>query len=273
MKKQIHIAEVLENREIAPGIRRLEMYSREVSAAAEPGQFLNLYPAPDRLILPRPFGIHDVSERDHSVSLIYEIVGEGTQHMAELVRGDRVRLSEPLGNGFDLREFRETADEKTPESAVLIGGGVGVSVLQLLARRLRAMGHVPTVIMGFRQTPFAVEEMEKLGCRVMVTTDVPHETAFLGNVCECMELNGISGDRYFACGPHPMLKAVEEFVRKRGDSGCLQVSLDGRMGCGYGVCLGCSVPMKQIDPAGNITMARKRVCKDGPVFRGNEVVW
>ena len=108
---------------------------------------------------------------------------------------------------------------------------------------------------------------------MLIATDLPHDAAFHGNVCECMEDSGVTGDQYFACGPRPMLKALDEYVQAHGDDRTLQVSLDSRMACGYGVCLGCSTPVRSLSEDGREIVTRKRVCRDGPVFRGNEVIW
>lgn len=292
VNKQIHTAEVLDNMEIAPGIRRIGLYAPGLAEKVCPGQFFNIYPDADRLILPRPFGIHRVNRPEHSISFIYEVVGEGTLEMAGKERGSRVRVSEPLGNGFDLTAVKEgeaeknrtepaaagqaaadKADEHAPVKTVLVGGGVGTSVLQFLTEELIAAGAEVTAVLGFRQYPFGTELMEQTGARVLAATDLPHEGAFTGNVCDCMEANGVTGDLYFACGPRPMLKALDGYVRARGDDRTLQVSLDSRMACGYGVCLGCSTPMRVTDEDGQERIVRKRVCKDGPVFRGSEVIW
>lgn len=276
MKQTIITADVLDNTEIAPGIFRMGIHYPEAADRVRPGQFFNIYPDADRLILPRPFGVHAADRREQVIYLIYEVTGEGTREMAEKSKGAKVRVSGPLGNGFDLQEAREGAareNRQAPVQTVLIGGGVGTSVLQLLAEELLAAGTEVTAVLGFRKHPFGAEELRKTGARVLVSTDLPQEGVYHGNVCGCMEHYGVTGDLYFACGPRPMLKAVDEYVRTHGDDRALQVSLESRMACGYGVCLGCSTPMLEEQENGQEMIVRKRVCKDGPVFRGNEVVW
>ncbi len=261
--KTIYNAEVFENKEIAPGIMKMTLMSEELSEAAQPGQFINIYPDPDRLILPRPFGINDADPDSRTVSIIYEIVGEGTTEMADLSSGSVLRTAGPLGNGFDLSVF-----EKPGSTALLAGGGVGTSVLLFAARRLAEMNVDTTAVLGFREHPFGAEEFEKLGCRVFRTADMPAEGLFKGNVCDCINANKLSADHYLACGPEPMLKALVSLTDADGSSDRLQISMDGRMGCGYGVCLGCSISLQTSEGT-----VRKRVCADGPVFRGNEVMW
>lgn len=266
MQKKIFYAEVLENREIAPEIMEMVLKSKELSEKARPGQFINIYPDPDRLILPRPFGIHNNDAKTYKTSIIYEIIGEGTRDLSEKRAGDVLKIAGPLGNGFDLSVFeKENGKEKT---AMLIGGGAGTSVLLFAAERLAEMNIKTIAVLGFREYSFGAGAFERLGCTVFTATDIFEEGSFNGNVCECMEANGLSADCYMACGPEPMLRAVAGYADEHGGLERLQVSMDGRMGCGYGVCLGCSISVRKEGAE-----VRKRVCADGPVFYGNEVIW
>ncbi len=269
LEKHLLEAEVLENEPVASGIIHMTLFVPEAAEQARPGQFINIYPSNERMILPRPIGICRSDRGEGTIELIYEIKGEGTEEMAKAGRGDSLRISQPMGNGFDLESLRENP-EKT---ALLIGGGVGCSPLLFLAEALQHMGVSTTAVLGFRQESFLLDAFRRAGCRVLVTTEEPTEEAFLGNVVDCLNVNEAEAEEYFACGPRPMLAAVEQYVSSHGDDHCLQVSMEERMGCGYGVCLGCSIPVRVPDQEGNLVETRRRVCYDGPVFRGSEVIW
>ncbi|MDD7408535.1 MAG: dihydroorotate dehydrogenase electron transfer subunit [Anaerovoracaceae bacterium] len=275
MAKKILEAEVLSNEEISPGIFRMSMYVPEAAAEAAAGQFVNIYPADKSLILPRPFGICDANSSEGTVDIVYQVVGQGTEEMSQAERGTLYRIAGPLGNGFDLSVFDDSVSGAgaSGRSAVIIGGGVGCSPLLFLAKTLRKMGVNATAVLGFRKDKFLVEDFRDADCRVLVTTDEPDESSFLGTVVDCMRVTELEGDEYFACGPGPMLKAVGRYIKDRSDDSHLQVSMEERMGCGYGVCMGCSIDVKEPDENGNIIKTHRRVCCDGPVFRGSEVIW
>ena len=217
-----------------------------------PGQFVEI--AVPGQYLRRPISVCDYA--DGVLTIIYKVVGVGTDAMSRWQAGQQVDLLVGLGNGYDLA--------CAGERPLLIGGGVGVPPLYMLARALREQGKSVRVILGFntKDEVFYEEEFRALGCEVEVTTaDGSHGTK--GFVTEArMEqgiksqeprLNGLCSTYYYACGPLPMLKAV---MKHWGDGG--EVSMEERMGCGFGACMGCSIQTKE---------GPKRVCKDGPVFR------
>lgn len=283
-EKKIYEAEVVSNLPIADGIMKMILSAPEAAREARPGQFANLYPAAASLILPRPVSICDADAADGTLTFVYAVVGAGTAEFAGYRSGDRVRISSPLGNGFTLPRPQgaqtdgalsvSNRSDDVPDGALhaaLIGGGVGTAPMVFLSRELVKMGIDVTVVSGFRKEPFLGRELKEAGARVLVTTDLPTENAFLGNVVDCMEVNEVSADMYFACGPRPMLSAVNAYIQKTGSD--IQVSLEERMGCGYGACVGCVCDVKEIAEDGSETVVRKKVCKDGPVFMGSEVVW
>ena len=274
MKRKLHEAEVLVNEEIVPGVFRMTFSMEEaVISEAVPGQFLNIYPEPGgRLVLPRPFGICGADPASQSLEIIYEVVGAGTDRLSKKGSGSILKIGAPLGNGFDLSLLKEIQTDD-PRPFVLVGGGVGCGPMLFLARIMAKEGLSFVTVLGFRDMPFMIEEFEKTGCRVLMASEKSHNGLFLGTVIGCMEKNRISAPAYFACGPRGMLSAVDEYVSRDCGDEQLQVSLEERMGCGYGVCVGCSIPVREKDGNGEKRRVRRKVCKDGPVFRGSEVIW
>ena len=268
-EKKIYTVEIVSNEEIADGIMKMIVSAAEAAAEARPGQFANLYPAADRLILPRPVSICDADAGDGTMTFVYAVVGEGTAEFAGLRSGDTLKMSSPLGRGFSLPDPQDAGQQAF--HAVLIGGGVGSAPMLFLTREMKKQGIKVTAVTGFRKEPFLTEALKEAGARVFVTTDLPTASAFLGNVTDCMEIAEIRGDGYFACGPRPMLSAVCSYLKERGED--VQVSLEERMGCGYGACVGCVCRVKGRDDNGEEVILRKKVCTDGPVFMGSEVVW
>ena len=268
-KKYIYQGEILVNETCSPGIMKMEILAAQAAAEARPGQFINVYPNGDRMILPRPISICDADPAEGTLTLLYDVVGRGTEEMSQMGRGDIIKISSPLGNGFTLPE------EGRP--VLMISGGVGTAPMLFLARRISELKNRMTAVTGFRKDPLLTEELREADCRVLVTTELPGEDSFVGNVIDCMEINGISPDPdwvCYACGPGPMLKAVSSFLEKLDPDINLQVSLEERMGCGYGVCVGCARDIRTgTDQDGNDIIVRKKVCKDGPVFDAKEVVW
>ena len=234
----------------------LEDFTRE----AKPGQFVNVYMKDKSTLLPRPVSIC----RIHSgqLELVYRVVGKGTREMAGYHRGNAIRLSSPLGKGFELSGCQSG-------SALLVGGGVGTPPLLQLAGELNHRGIRPMAVLGFQREPFLVQEMEELCEKVLVATE-DGSFGFAGNVVQLIEKEGqekgLAADQAFSCGPKPMLKALADLCREREIP--LQVSLEERMGCGYGACVGCAVDIKR-----DGKIQRKAVCKDGPVFWAEEVFW
>lgn len=217
----------------------------DTSAITAPGQFVNIK-LKDKY-LRRPISVCDCA--GNSLTIIYKVVGEGTEIMSSLVPGDRLDILSGLGNGYDT-----SVSGKTP---LLIGGGVGVPPLYMLAKRLIAEGKTVSVILGFntKNEVFCENEFKKLGASVTVTT-VDGSYGTKGFVTDAMK-DGYSS--FYTCGPEPMLKAV---YKKSTTGG--QFSFEERMGCGFGACMGCSCK--------TIT-GFKRICKDGPVLKKEEILW
>lgn len=201
------------------------------------------------LFLRRPFSVCDYNE--NSITLIYKVLGKGTAQMSRLKVGKKLKLIVGLGNGFDT-----TVAQKNP---LLIGGGVGVPPLHYLAKKLLKKGLQPTVLMGFntKSEVFLAHEFEQIGCQVKIAT-CDGSLGTHGVVTDILKNEKVVFDYFYACGPLPMLRAVCQAIPTDG-----QLSLEERMGCGFGTCLGCSIMTKN---------GAKRVCKEGPVFKKYELI-
>ncbi len=271
LEKRIIEAEVLTNEEIAPDIKQIVLLVDDMAAEARPGQFVNVYTKSDRLLLPRPISICDAD--DDSITLLYAVVGAGTAELGKAVFGDIIRITSPMGKGFQPPHRVEAAESRDFRRIVLVGGGVGVAPLYFAARTL-SKTHIPiTVVLGFKKDLLLVNEFKELGCRVYVTTEIPTESAFIGNVIDCMEVNEVHGDIYYSCGPRPMLAAVTDYIIKNDKNAEIQVSLEERMGCGYGACVGCVCDVAKVRSDGSTVVEHLKVCHDGPVFDGRKVIW
>ena len=238
--------EIVSNRRLAPNV--FEMVLRgDCSAVAAPGQFVNL--RLDGFYLRRPISVCNVD--GDALTLIYKVVGRGTEAMSRMQPGEKLDALVGLGNGYSLDECGDRP--------MLIGGGAGVPPMYLLARRLLARGADVTVVLGFnaREEIFYEEEFRALGAKVVVAT-ADGSYGVRGFVTDAMkQLPAPSA--VCACGPLPMLRAIDEQSRVPA-----QFSLEARMGCGFGACMGCTIETAN---------GPKRVCKDGPVFASGEVRW
>ena len=223
--------------------------SGDTSAITAPGQFVNIS-LPGKF-LRRPISICNWT-KDGALMLLVKVVGGGTHDLVRCVPGTELDVLSGLGNGFDTTFGGD--------SPVLVGGGIGTAPMYGLAQHLLDQGRTPTVVLGFRsgKDAFYLEEFAALGCRLMIATE-DGSMGTKGFVTDCLKkLPDLS--YVFACGPLPMLKAVHSLPGLTGG----QYSFEARMGCGFGACMGCTVPTKD---------GYKRVCKDGPILYQEEIVW
>jgi len=238
------VFEITENREIAP-LTFLMRLSGDCSGITAPGQFINI--RLEGLFLRRPISVCDLE--DSTLTIIYKTVGKGTRAMAEMLPGDKLDVLTGLGNGYDLT--------KAGDRPLLIGGGVGVPPLYLLAKKLREQGREVSAVLGFNRAEevFFLDEFRALGCSVTVTT-ADGSMGVRGFVTD-----GLPEDYsyFYTCGPEPMLKAVFRATETSG-----QFSFEERMGCGFGACMGCTC---------RTVTGYKRICKDGPVLEKEEILW
>ena len=235
---------ILENKALTRDVFQMVLEG-DTSAITASGQFVNI--KLDGLFLRRPISVCDWD--DTTLTIIYKVVGHGTEAMSAMVPGQELDILTGLGNGYDLT--------LSGEHPVLIGGGVGVPPMYGAAKRLAGMGIKATVILGFNTQSeiFYEEEFKALGCETFVTT-VDGSYGIKGFVTNALPE---TYTYFYTCGPEPMLKAVYKATSTSG-----QMSFEERMGCGFGACMGCSCQ--------TIT-GYKRICKEGPVMRKEEILW
>ena len=236
---------IVENIALTDSVWQMRL-AGDTSAITASGQFVNILL--EGKFLRRPISVCDCEE--DMLTLVYKVVGKGTEQMSQMERGQELDILTGLGNGYDL--------EQAGDAPLLLGGGVGVPPLYMLAKKLVAAGKKVSVVLGFNTADevFYEEEFKELGCEVTVTT-VDGTRGIQGFVTNAME--NIEYTHFYTCGPEPMLKAV---WRASNTSG--QLSFEERMGCGFGACMGCSC---------KTLTGYKRICKEGPVMRKEEILW
>ncbi|MBR2722440.1 MAG: dihydroorotate dehydrogenase electron transfer subunit [Clostridia bacterium] len=236
---------VTENTPLTSSVYRMRL-AGDTSALTAPGQFINI--RLDGHFLRRPISVCDYDAE--SITIIYKVVGKGTEQMAQMQAGQTLDVLCGLGNGFSV--------EKSGERPVLVGGGVGVPPLYHLCKQLIAKGKTVSVVLGFNSADevFYKNEFEALGATVFVAT-ADGTLGTKGFVTDV--LGDLDYDYFYTCGPMPMFLAMEKIMRTSG-----QYSFEERMGCGFGACMGCSCKTKY----GN-----KRICRDGPVLEREEIIW
>ncbi len=236
---------ILENKCIAKNIYEMKLMG-DTLALTKPGQFLNI--KLEGCFLRRPISVCDYDE--NTITIIYKVVGEGTEKMSKMKKDETLDILNGLGNGFDT--------SKSGQNPLLIGGGVGVPPMYNLAKKLIKEGKDVSVIIGFNSQDevFYKNEFEDLGAKVYVAT-ADGTMGTKGFVTDVMK--NLDYDYFFTCGPEPMFKAIEKTAATSG-----QYSFEERMGCGFGACMGCSCKTKY----GN-----KRICKEGPVLEREEIIW
>ena len=239
------IFEIVSNEALTDCVYKMVLRGN-TSAITAPGQFVNI--RLDGMFLRRPISVCDYDSR--TLTIVYKVVGKGTEAMSRLTPGTKLDILTGLGNGYDL-----TLSGDRP---VLLGGGVGVPPLYHLAKKLLEQGKKVTVILGFntKSEIFLEEEFKTLGCDVIVAT-ADGSCGVKGFATT--PLADLSYTYFYTCGPEPMLKAVYRATNTAG-----QMSFEERMGCGFGACMGCSC---------KTLTGYKRICKEGPVMKKEEILW
>ena len=259
-KKKIE-ATVLSQRVLADGIMDLCLETN-LAEDANPGQFIGIYPKNRSTLLPRPIRICGYDKEKQTLRIVYRIAGSGTAEFAIYQPGDNVSILGILGNGFPV-------DKAKGKNVVIIGGGIGVPPLLGLAKALKEENSEPasiTMVMGYRNSDnFLADEFKEYGKLLIATEDGSVGTK--GNVIDACRENGVKADVIYACGPMPMLRGVAAYAKKIGAKA--YVSLEERMACGVGACLGCICKTKNVDEHSHVNNAR--ICTDGPVFDADEL--
>ena len=277
------IAVVVDQSSLGNGIYDLTLKTDKIAKAAKAGQFVSVYSNDKSKLLPRPISLCGINRDDDTIRLVYRVTGEGTgtEEFSKLVRGDKVRILGPLGNGFTVQPGKK---------AFLIGGGIGVPPMLQLAKDINA-GIVQTsgeeknsgqaamegaeiktavcdmnIVMGYRdENTFLLDEFKEQAASFVATEDGSVGTK--GNVIDAIKENALEADVIYACGPMPMLRALKAYAAEH-DMDCF-ISMEERMACGIGACLACVCKSKDVDSHSHVH--NKRVCKDGPVFDATEV--
>lgn len=245
MKQGIY--RIVDNREIAPGIRMMRVEG-DTSAFSRGGQFVDV--AVDGFFLRRPLAVREWDGK--GFDMVYKVIGDGTRKMSAMLPGESLDILTGLGNGFDPSACRS--------SALIICGGIGASPAFTLAKELVAAGRRVTVILGFNKASEVIlfDEYRSLGVDLHIAT-LDGSAGVKGFVTDAIRALAPEYDYFYTCGPKVMMKAVCDLLEGDGE-----VSMEERMGCGCGICYGCTC---------HTVSGPKRVCADGPVFRKEEIVW
>ena len=239
------IFNILSNEALTDSVYKMAL-SGDTSAITAAGQFVNIQL--EGKFLRRPISVCDYD--NETLTIVYKVVGKGTEQMSAMTAGEKLDILTGLGNGYDL--------SLSGDKPVLLGGGVGVPPMYNLAKKLLAQGKDVTVILGFntKSEVFYEEEFKALGCKVIVATaDGSHGVKGFATT----PLAELDYTYFYTCGPEPMLKAVYKATNTSG-----QMSFEERMGCGFGACMGCSC---------KTLTGYKRICKEGPVMKKEEILW
>lgn len=257
MKQKVG-AKVLSQNKLTEGIYDM-WFSTELAKEAGAGQFIGIYTGHGAHLLPRPISICEVDKDREALRVVYRVAGEGTEIFSAWKPGDRADILGILGNGYSI-------EAGCGKRVVLMGGGIGIPPMLQLAKELKAAGTQAAIILGYRDNQlFLKEEFEKYGKVYVATEDGSVGTK--GNVLTVMETEQLKADVIMACGPMPMLRAIKRYAREKQIKA--YISLEERMACGVGACLGCVCKTTHKDAHSHVNNAR--ICTDGPVFDAGEV--
>ena len=242
---------------IGKDIYSMWLETKTIAEQAKPGQFVSVYTRVGSKLLPRPISLCEIDKEKKALRLVYRVTGKntGTESFSRLHKNVTLEVLGPLGNGFPL-------DEAKGKKVFLMGGGIGVPPMLETMKQLDAE---KTAILGYRDELFLNDEFEKNGKVYIATEDGSAGTK--GNVMDAIRENRLEADVIFACGPKPMLRAIKAYALEKGIP--CWISMEERMACGVGACLGCVCQSTEVD--GHSHVHNKRVCKDGPVFLSTEV--
>ncbi|MDE6218909.1 MAG: dihydroorotate dehydrogenase electron transfer subunit [Lachnospiraceae bacterium] len=256
-QKKKESATVYKQQQIVPGIYDMWI-NTTLARQAKPGQFISVYTQDKSALLPRPISICETDVINDRLRIVYRVAGKGTAEFSRYTAGRRVDILGTLGNGFPL----EKAEGKR---LFLMGGGIGIPPMLALAKAVRNAVSVDAVV-GYRDKAlFLAEDLAKYVPVHIATEDGSVGTK--GNVINVIEAEGLEADVIFACGPMPMLRAIKKYAAEKGIEA--YISLEERMACGVGACLGCVVKTREVDHHSHVNNAR--ICTDGPVYAAEDV--
>lgn len=263
-------ARILSKKEVAPDVFLISLLAPLIAQQSLPGQFVHIKCSKDHYpLLRRPLSIHRIDKERGEIFILFQVVGEGTKLLSQKVVRDNLDILGPIGNGFSV--FPES------KKVLIIGGGIGVAPLLALVEKFINLGKEVRVLIGAlkREMIIGEESFRSLGARVDIATDngsYKLKDLITDLLEEAIIREVWLPDQIFACGPKPMLKNIAE-IASSTNIDC-QVSLEERMGCGIGACLGCVCKIKTKNKKEDkIRYEFKRVCVDGPIFKASEVIW
>ncbi len=247
-------AEVISQKSIGTGIFDMVLSVGEIAKDAVPGQFVAVYSNNGSKLLPRPISICGIDKEKETLRIVYRVTGEGTgtEEFSGYGPGTKVYVMGPLGNGYTLKD----------KKAIVIGGGIGIPPMLELAKQLDCE---KTVVLGYRDETFLDEEFAEVA-PVYMSSDFG-TVGVKGTVIDAIKEYGVEGDIIYACGPMPMLRALKAYAEENNMEAF--ISLEERMACGVGACLGCVVKTKEVDHHTHVN--NTRICTEGPVFDAREV--
>lgn len=253
MKKLVVTGRILVNEAINANVKRMVIEAPQIAKLAQPGQFVHVKKTDSVNFLRRPFSIADADNENGTITLIYRIVGKGTAEYAKMSVGEEFSILGPIGNGFELKSGRP----------LLIGGGVGIAPLIYLSRKLK--NEKPILLIGGKNKDevFWEKYLQEFADKIYITTD-DGSVGFKGFTIQLLPqiLAENKIEHIYTCGPNIMMEGVAKLAHEKNID--CQVSLEKRMACGIGVCLGCTFE-------GKLTQKRRKVCTEGPVFPSKEV--
>lgn len=256
MAKVKETVKVASQMKLADDVFSMWIETKDMAVQAKPGQFISVYTKDGSKLLPRPISICEVDREKGLLRIVYRVLGSGTEEFSSYKAGDFIEIMGPLGNGFPLEAGGHS------KKVFLIGGGIGIPPMLELAKNLEGE---KKIILGYRDVLFLNEEFSPYGSIYLATED--GSAGVKGNVLDAIREQSLKADVIFACGPTPMLRALKAYASENNIE--CYLSLEEKMACGIGACLACVCKSTEQDE--HSMVHNKRICKEGPVFKAEEV--